>query len=495
MTSIHSRLTIYIIAGMAVLLTVAGLTVDYLLRGQLETEFDRNLLAKAMTLVSLTEQEAGKVEFDFRDDFMPEFEASERAEFFELWHADGTLIERSPSLRDADLPSHRPSLDIPRYADVSLPDGRPGRMVEVLFVPQVDEDDASEESETKADQSEKLKENDRERDSGTEKSASDIKVDIAVARGIEDLDDLIMAMRTTLFVTFITLMAAVALLVRLAVTSGLAPLHKIAREVQELDVDNLNTGTVTTPNSEELIPITNQINHLLERMTNAFQREKRFSGDVAHELRTPIAELRTMAEVGKEWPADQEMVKNLFGDLVNLSDDMERTVTNLLMLGRLDAGIQVVRLETVNLLELIENVWKRIAGEADKKSLHLDNQTEKDLVVRTDKDKLKLMLINILSNAVSYSPEHSTISVHAQRTDGRIQIAVSNLTLGLAEHDLAMMFERFWRKDEARAGDGRHAGLGLSLVKALADILSIKIGPLLDANRRFTITLSGMQPV
>lgn len=467
---------------------IAGMTIDYLLRAQLKQEFDRNLLSKAMTLVTLAEQEGGEVEFDFVDQFMPEFQADERPEYFQLWLADGRLIQRSGSLREMDLPRSEPPLNTPRFSDLTLPDGRAGRLVEVRFVPY---EEGMEED---------------EKDSGAqtgqggrpardaETPAADINADIAVARGTEDLDHLIATVRAALAVTFALLMGAAALLVRLSVDRGLKPLNRIAREVRNLDADNLDTRLPDTPGSDELVPITKQLNDLLERMGAAFDREKRFSGNVAHELRTPIAELRAMAEVGKEWPTDRDMVEEFFNELVHLADDMERTVTNLMMLSQLEAGTQRVEMRPINLFRLIEKTWKRLVSEANGKQVRLDNRVRKDLDVRSDEDKLTLIFTNLFSNAVSYSPDHSAIIVEVEESAAGARLTVSNPTVDLAEQDLALMFERFWRKDEARTG-GRHAGLGLSLVQALADILSLKISSVLDSSRRFSIMLSEFQSV
>ncbi len=493
MHSIQGRLTVYIVAGTAVLLAAAGIAVDRSLTETLAAEFDRNLLAKAMTLVSLTDQEPGLVEFDFSEEFMPEFGESEQPEYFELWLDDGSLLARSASLGDARMRSSDDGSEQPVFADWVLPDGRAGRSVQVTFVPRMDLDD---EDETDAPDSGTPAAHFDATDGAEPASPAQVELKSAtlvLAKGRESLDQLLTLTRTTLAVAFVSLMAALALLTRLAVSHGMKPLRRIASEVQALDADNLHVRLATDPGSQELLPITNQLNHLLERLEGAFQREKRFSGNVAHELRTPIAELRALAEVGKEWPAERDMVQGFFGDLVDLADDMERTVANLLMLARLDAGTQIVKLESVNVAELVNRIWKRLRVDASSKQVELDNRIGESLNVHTDKDKLTLILVNLLSNAVAYSAAHSRISIEARETHDGVVLSVSNLAMDLSERDLALMFERFWRKDQARSG-GHHAGLGLSLVKALAEVLHLKIDPLLDSQKRFTMALSGLAP-
>lgn len=490
MASIQSRLTLYIVVGTAILLVTAGVVVDRLLRNQLERDFDRNLLDKAMLLVSLTDRDARIIEFDFSDEFMPEFgdEDGEEAEYFEFRLPDGTPFARSESLEDDVLMNTTSPGDEPRFEDVELPDGRDGRMVVLSFAPQVDIDE-EEVSETQASTA---GDEDETQVLIPDSLPEDVKVELAVAKGKETLTELLGAIRTTLVTACLGLIGAVAIFVHLCVDRGLMPLRMIAGEVRNLDSTKLNTRLRTAPKSEELRPITDQLNHLLERLDEAFEREKRFSGNVAHELRTPIAELRTLAEVGSKWPADQSMVKGFFGDLVDLADDMERTVTNLLNLARLDAGQQELELESVNLAKVIGKCWKQLAAEAEKKGIRLENRIGDDLMVRTDKDKLVLIVINLFVNAVNYSPEQSSIVVEAKITNSRIQFSVSNLSVDLTERDLPLMFERFWRKDKART-KGRYAGLGLALVAALGEILDLKVSPALDPDGRFTMTLSGLE--
>lgn len=492
MASIQRRLTVYIVVGTAVLLAVAGAAIDHLIHKQLAREFDSNLLYKTMGLVRLIEREDRTIDFDFSYVHMPEFGApgDDGMEYFQLSFPDGTTIAKSVSLGAETLPETRLHSNGARYQDVVLPDNRDGRMVSFAFTPEVQRDDEEDSSSVNG-----------SFPGGEETTVvqipgslpSDTSISISVAKGKESLEHLLSGIRIAMISTCLALMLAVWLLVRFCVDRGLGPLRRIASEVRELDSTKLNTRIRTDPGSEEVKPITDQLNHLLGRLHDAFEREKRFSGNVAHELRTPIAELRTLAEVGRKWPGDQAMVRQFFGDLVNLADDMERTVTNLLNLARLDAGKHDVELESVNLFDLIERCWRQAAVEAEIRKISFDNRIRSDLHVTTDEDKLNLIVANLFSNAVAYSPPGSKIVVEAREAESGIQFSVSNLTIDLTERDLPLMFERFWRKDKART-KGRYAGLGLSLVQALGELLELRILPELDPDGTLTMTLHGFEP-
>lgn len=109
---------------------------------------------------------------------------------------------------------------------------------------------------------------------------------------------------------------------------------------------------------------------------------------------------------------------------------------------------------------------------------------------RTDPTKLELILTNLFSNAIEYSPPDTQVSVGVIRRQDQVEIMVSNVTDCLAIGDLPLLFDRFWRKDRVRAR-GHHAGLGLSLVKALADLLCVRVSLDFKSDREFQVTLSG----
>ena len=487
MSSIRSRLTAYILSGFIVLLLLAGFSIEHLIRARLSAEFDETLLAKARVLVTLTEQEPDKIEFDLDRDVMPEYSRADSPEYFQLQTRAGDIIAKSESIADSQLTAGPRPVEDPSYIDVTLPDDRRGRMVFFEFLPKYDDEPDEDDEQTERKQNSNM----RPAKVDMVKKPDPIPLHIFVAKGTEQLDELLAVIRSIFIVTFLALLASVIVLVHLAIRRGLGPLNSIVDQVQHLDATKLQTRIKGAAGNKELLPIVDQLNELLDRLDAAFQREKRFSGNVAHELRTPIAELRAIAEIGKKWPSDEKMVSGFFSDLLNLADDMERTVTNLLTLARLDAGQAEIAREYVDLHQLVNKIWKQVVRDADAKQITLDNKIRPGLQVEIDKNKLVLILVNLFTNSISYSPQGSAIVISAEEQDNRIQFSVSNPTVGLTEHDISMMFERFWRKEQVNQ-EGHHAGLGLALVKALAELLNIKISPKLDGQGRFTMVMQGL---
>lgn len=457
MRSIRRRLIVPLLVGSSLLILASGLLLSGWMSRRLLSELDHALLAKARALVTLTRQEAGEVEIDFADEHMPEFSRATEPEYFELWLADGTVLERSESLGSRDLPRFPVLGKEPQFQDVRLPDGQPGRMVEIAFVPQI-EDDASPWAEKLLDPTAPLP-------AGHLRAAV-----LATARSREELNALIRSIYAVSIGVAALLASALGLLVHVSVQRGLRPLDEIGRQVETLDAERLGTRVRMEPGILELTPVVERLNALLARLQVAFERERRFSSDIAHELRTPIAELRSLAQVGGRWPEDEESVRSYFQDVDAIARQMEGIVTSLLSLVRCDSGLERLERTEVELRELIEETWSRFAAEAEKKRLTFAFAAGPPVIVMSDRGKLSLILSNLFSNAVAYSPAGSTVSCSVDESG----VAVANPAPLLTPEDLPHLFERFWRKDAARTGS-LHAGLGLPLAKAFAELLGWEI--------------------
>jgi two-component system sensor histidine kinase QseC len=481
MRSLRTRLFVYVIGGAAVLVLVAGFGLTASIATWLQGEFDRGLLAKARALVVLTEQEAGQIEFDFESERMPEFQAAAGAEYFELWLADKSLVRRSPSFDTSDATRHASLIRssdrtvTPRFLDLRLPDGRRGRQVQIDFVPALDlEDDPAQTTDASTAQP---------------VAASLQAATLIVARERERLDADLRRLQLAVGGLAVGLVLALAGLTQLALRVGLRSLDRLTHQVRALDVASLDGRVDVEAPPEEIAVVVEQVNALLDRLEAGFKRERRLSSDIAHELKTPIAELRSLCEVGARWPEDRAAVRKFFEDARSIALQMERVVVHLVALARYDEGREQVTTARVPVAEIVDAAWRPLAPEAAAKRLEFRQQIAPALCFDTDPDKFALMVANLLSNAVAYSPPGTSVVCASDGADGRSSVSFSNRTETLEPQDLAVMFDRFWRKDEARTG-GRNAGLGLSLVRALAELLDIEIATRLDPDRTFYITLS-----
>jgi len=468
--SIGRQLTLVVILGVALVLAASSVLLNIVTGTEMKKFFDYALLDKARALETLTEIDKGKIDLEFVDKIMPEFEDKKDPQYFELWVDGNTVIERSGSLNDHDLPQTGLQLGEHRFGDLVLPDGRLGRLVEITFVPQVEDDNENDQWMT-----------------GNSRIAFPA-VTLVVARERVSLDRQIMTNRVTITATMSVVLVLIAILVSKYVKDGFSPVNRLAYQVQNINENQLGTRiTHQGPQSIELAPIEQQINHLLDRLEKAFARERQFSSDVAHELRTPVAELKSLAEVGGMRPEDQDTVLAFFNDVKIIVRQMEKIVTSLLTLARLDA--ERGRINTVRFLlsDLVDSTLHRIP-EVPKNNKFFENSVPRDLAIHTDKDNLEIILKNLLLNAIAYSPKGAIIRISTERYEQGVRLFVSNPATDLDTADIPHMKERFWRKDQARS-NSQHSGLGLSLVDGLAAAMGLEMKLELNSNGEFTVYL------
>ncbi len=472
--SLRSRLTVWLLAGMGLLLAAGGLLLNHLLSAQLLREYDAALTARARSLATLAEQQGSRVWLEFSGELLPEFGRKENPDYFELWLRDGPVLERSPSLGSRDLPRSGAPLDSLLFRDLTLSDGRHGRQVEITFRPRSEDLELAEER--------------GETVSGSK--AGNLAATVVVAHSREELDALLASLRVALTLVILGLLGGAALLVKAVVGFSLAPLDNLAHQLETMDADSLGRPTPDpTEAPAELRPVIHHLNGLLARLDESFARERSFSANLAHELRTPLAELRTVTDVALKWPEDTGSHLQALTEVQGIGLQMERVVVNLLALARFDGRQHTVWPSEVPLGELAAGCWSAVASEAREKGMTLRLEIPEGLAAVTDREKLALLLSNLFSNAVAHGSPGGTVSCSGALDGERFVLRVGNPTDSLAPEDLPRIFDRFWRKDPARSG-GRHAGLGLSLVSALCDLLGLGKEARLEGGR-FEITLRG----
>jgi len=483
--SIRRELTNRLLGGTAILLIVASAILSIGVHSRIVGEFDRALESKALALIALTSREKNYIEVDYSEDEMPELENEEDLEFFQVFFEDGTLIESSEDTEDEILPVDWEESNGFFFRNFELPDDRRGRLVQIGFVPRFDEEDETLPLEQVIDEGE-LEELFEIPENINPKTA---RIILVVARNRERLDQLILFLYIALAAVDALLLLGIVFVTKSSIRKGLEPIDQLNAQIQTIVPEGADQRIILENPPKELQTILNALNQLLDNIQDAFARERRFSSAVAHELRTPVAELRMSCETGQRWPDDVESVKRLFRDNHEIALHMERIVANLLQLTRCHNKTSIVDLEEFCVDSLVRECWKRTSDVASRKELTLDDRINPAEKVISDKDKLEIILQNIIDNAVSYSVTGSVVVFSSTNDDGTLTLVFENETNNIEEKDLEHLFERFWRKDPARSADN-HTGLGLALVKALADLLNIDARIALPATNLFQVQLT-----
>jgi two-component system phosphate regulon sensor histidine kinase PhoR len=232
--------------------------------------------------------------------------------------------------------------------------------------------------------------------------------------------------------------------------------------------------------------------HDITDLRRADQIRRDFVANVSHELRTPLTAIRGYVEALSEGDASSEEQQSFLDIIARHTQRMERLVKDLLRLARLDAGQETLDLNACDTRGLADSVVADLAPTAEARSQRmLVEVTPGAESVRGDPAKLHDALRNLVSNAITYAPEHTTITIDAIEAGDRVAISVSDEGPGIPDDDLARVFERFYRVDKSRARDPGGTGLGLAIVRHLVELHggSVKVENRPSGGAKFTMTL------
>lgn len=474
MKSIRSQLILTLVVCLSILFAAASTALYLYARDALETQFDEALTTRILSFTEMaearTEGDTVFYELEFDEFPLPEYQPSADAEYYEVWRRDGSVLTRSASLNEADLPRIAADGAPPTLDDVALPDGRRGRAVALWFSPLVESDD-----ETPA----------------IDGSGPVSRLYMMMARSRENLDAALLGLLAGFGAMWGLLVVGLILTIRWSVGQGLQPLEKIAHDATGIESTNLSHRFRTDNLPRELDPIGQRLNELLGRLEGAFQRERRFNADVAHELRTPIAELRILAEVALKKISTSEADPSqgeYFNDVLDIAVQMESMVTVLLSLVRSESGRLDVRREPVDLVALIERGAAPFRAEVDDKKIAIELTLPESAVVESDRTLVSSIVTNLFSNAVGHTPAGGSIWCELVARSGARTFTLRNTNDQLVEEDLDHLLEPFWQKDPSRTQATRN-GLGLSIVAAYADALGLRLEISLPTEGLFEIAL------
>jgi len=261
---------------------------------------------------------------------------------------------------------------------------------------------------------------------------------------------------------------------------GLQPLNNISQQLAERNLDKLASLDMEKATPDELVPVVTSINQLMHRVANAVEIERRFLGDVAHELRTPLSALKLNTQLGLQSTSLEQSKQQLEKILVGINRN-NRLIQQLLTLARLDPKILDEKID-LNLFDLLLQSVQDINGQTlysqtESKSLNLlDHQIQcdesfKQTIIRAHPLLMSVLFRNLIDNACRYSPKGSTIYLTAMQHEQSIEISVIDNGPGIVREKLASLGKRFFRATtDQKSADQTGSGLGLSIVTRIIEI-------------------------
>jgi two-component system, OmpR family, sensor kinase len=278
-----------------------------------------------------------------------------------------------------------------------------------------------------------------------------------------------------------TYVIAIPLLLLIAALGGyflasrsLSPVAAMSARAAEISATSLNERLPVGPRRDELGALAQVVNGLLERLEQAFVQQRRFMADASHELRTPVAVLRTEADVtlSRESRTEAEYRESV-AVMRDSARRLGRIVDDLFLLARADAGHLPLRREPLYLEEIVDDAARAVRAMAEDRSVTVELLPLADSPFNGDADLLGRVLLNLLDNAIKHSPPGGTVTLSLTRTVNEYHLSVIDVGPGIPAEAQSHIFERFFRADKSRsredAGETSGAGLGLAIGRWIAE--------------------------
>lgn len=314
---------------------------------------------------------------------------------------------------------------------------------------------------------------------------------VQVAQTLTTIEDALRVIRVVLLIgdALALVLAAVggALLAR-AVLQPIKTITETAERITQAEDLSQRIPAGADPN-DELGRLVRTINGMLARLETLFQAQQRLVADVSHDLRTPLTTIQGNVDLLRRGAADDPTLRNeALRAIADETARMRRMVSDLLLLAQADAGLKLQR-QPVELDTLLLEVYRQaqvMAG--DRLTVHLG--AEDQALVLGDSDRLRQLLLNLVDNALKYTPAGGEVTLTLRRRDGWVQVIVEDTGIGISPEDLPHIFERHYRADRSRSRSGGH-GLGLAIAQWIAQAHDgrIEVTSELGKGSRFTVWL------
>ena len=278
--------------------------------------------------------------------------------------------------------------------------------------------------------------------------------------------------RTTIKTLFMILALALPIALALAAVGGyvmagrlLKPVAAMAQKADKIGAENLSERLPVENPEDEFGKLAGVFNRTLTRLQDAFERLQSFTADASHELRTPLTAIQSVGEVALQENLDAEAYRDRIGSMLEEATRLTRLVENLLLLTRADSGRLLLNRKEQNVTAIVKKAVDDMRVMAEEKGQGLTADLIGDVQAKIDEDTLRRALVNILDNAIKYTPQGGAIAVRLTDRATGIFIEVSDSGPGIAAEHREKIFDRFYRVGQDRSRDAGGAGLGLAIAK------------------------------
>ncbi len=280
----------------------------------------------------------------------------------------------------------------------------------------------------------------------------------------------------TLAELFFALKIGLPLVLFVAVLGGywlarysLRQVEVLTKAAQDISARHLNIRLPMPPVNDEIARLTSTLNDMIARLEQSFQQIQQFTSDASHELRTPLAILIGELELALRRPHTTQEYQAVLSSALEEVVRLSKVVEGLLELSRAESGQVSIERELVNFSQLVLDVCEDFSVLAEEHNLQLRVEVQPFIQILGDRTRLRQVLINVLDNAVKYTPAGGQISVHLYLDTLQVHLTISDSGIGIPAEDLPHIFDRFYRVDKARSRKIGGSGLGLAIVRWIVE--------------------------
>jgi heavy metal sensor kinase len=284
---------------------------------------------------------------------------------------------------------------------------------------------------------------------------------------MDDLQHTLRQWLTFVVCSFPMLAAVAAAGGYLLVNRALKPVDEIAASAERISSHNLSERLPVPKTRDEIERLSVALNHMIQRLDESFQYSRRFVADASHELRTPLTVLRGEIESFVEQPSLSDEWRDRLGSALEELDRLIKIVERLFAISRLDAGEAQAESVRFDLGELTASTADQMSLLAEDKRIKLSCDVASGVCIQGDRSRMKQVVVNLLDNAIKYTPEGGVVQLKVSSADSKALLEVRDNGAGIPGDALPQIFERFYRVDKARSRELGGAGLGLSIVKSI----------------------------
>ena len=310
---------------------------------------------------------------------------------------------------------------------------------------------------------------------------------LQIGESFEEVDEQLDVFFKLFSILVISLIIVSAIIGWLLARRATIDMQEVTETAEEISCGSYDRRVQVKGRYKEIERLSATFNRMLDRIQSLLNSMKEINDNIAHDLRSPLARIRGIAEMSLLKEKSIDAYKDMAASTIEECDTLIGMINTMLDITEAEAGVNGVKAEEFELVTLIREACELFRPITEEKKINLKTDLPESLTFKSDRKKMQRIVMNLLENAVKYTPEDGTIAVSAAAQNGEIRIEFEDTGMGISESDLPHIFKRFYRCDRSRSKGG--VGLGLSLAKAYTESINgtIQVESTLNQGSRFAL--------